>query len=401
MSRVVLGVAGGIAAYKAAALCSALVQRGDEVDVVMTDGAQRFVGALTFAALTRRPVLSSLWESPETIPHIALARRADVVVIAPATANVLAKLALGIADDLLLNIALATRVAIVVAPAMNSAMYEHPATQGHLANLRARGVRIVDPERGFLAERESGIGRLAAPETILAAIDAALTIEPSRATSLRGERVLITAGPTREAIDPVRFLSNASTGTMGIELAREALARGAHVELVLGPTRVAPPIDVTCTHVTTAQEMYDATLALARDGDIAIATAAVSDFRPTRAHAHKVKKDDADTTLVLERTPDILAALAARERTGFVVGFAAETQDVEAYALAKLRAKDLDAIAVNDVSRDGVGFGEGDTDLVVLAPGGYREALGRAPKAALASALWDVLLRIRAARVRA
>ncbi len=401
MSRVVLGVAGGIAAYKAAALCSALVQRGDEVDVVMTDGAQRFVGALTFAALTRRPVLSSLWETPETIPHIALARRADVIVIAPATANVLAKLALGIADDLLLNIALATRVPIVVAPAMNAAMYEHPATQGHLATLRARGVRIVDPEVGFLAERESGVGRLAAPEAILAAIDAVAMADRSSAMSLAGERVLITAGPTREAIDPVRFLSNASTGTMGIELAREAHARGAHVELVLGPSRVASPIGVACTRVTTAQEMFDATLALARDGDIAIATAAVSDFRPAHVHARKVKKSDADTTLVLERTPDILAALAARKGAGFVVGFAAETHDVEAYALAKLRAKDLDAIAVNDVSQSGVGFGEGDSDLVVLAPGGYREELGRASKPALARALWDVLVRIRAARVRA
>ncbi|GAC1444173.1 MAG: bifunctional phosphopantothenoylcysteine decarboxylase/phosphopantothenate--cysteine ligase CoaBC [Vulcanimicrobiaceae bacterium] len=418
MAHVVLGVAGGIAAYKAAALCSALVQRGDDVDVVMSEGAQHFVGAVTFAALTRRPVLASLWEAPESIPHIALARAADVLVIAPATANVSAKLALGIADDLLLNIALATRAPIVVAPAMNSAMYEHPATQGHLETLRSRGVRVVAPERGFLAERETGIGRLAAPESILAAVDAAIDAaraadsspapsvaegsdDVARASSLRGERVLITAGPTREAIDPVRFISNPSTGIMGIELAREAHARGADVELILGPTLVAPPAGVRCTHVVSAQEMYDATLARAGGCTIAIATAAVSDFRPAHAHAHKVKKDAAERTLELERTPDILAALGASRTVKFLVGFAAETHDVERHALEKLRAKRLDAIVANDVSVDGVGFGDGDNDLVLLARDGHRAALGRAAKPVLARHLWDALLRVRGATAAA
>jgi phosphopantothenoylcysteine decarboxylase/phosphopantothenate--cysteine ligase len=395
--RIVLGVAGGIAAYKAAALCSALVQRGDDVDVVMTEGAERFVGALTFAALTRRPVLTSLWDAPETIPHIALARSADVVAIVPATANVLAKLALGIADDLLSNVALATRAPLVAAPAMNSAMYEHPATQAHLATLRARGVTIVEPGVGFLAERESGVGRLADRDAILAAIDA----RAARARDLAGTRVVVTAGPTREAIDPVRFLSNASTGTMGIELAREALARGADVDLVLGPTNAIPPAGARVRHVVSAQEMFEATLACAPGADVAIATAAVADWRPVKSFTHKVKKREGADALELERTPDILAALGERKNGTFLVGFAAETRDVERYGLAKLAAKHLDAIAVNDVSRADAGFGTGQNELVLLWPGGGREELGRALKPELSRRLWDALLRVRAARTSA
>ncbi len=392
--RIVLGVAGGIAAYKAAALCSALVQRGDEVDVVMTDGAERFVGSLTFAALTRRPVLGSLWDAPESIPHIALARSADVVAIVPATANVIAKIALGIADDLLTNVTLAARVPVVVAPAMNSAMFEHPATQDHLTTLRARGVAVVEPGTGFLAERESGIGRLADRELILAAIDASA----ARSRDLVGTRVLVTAGPTREAIDPVRFLSNASTGTMGIELAREALARGADVDLVLGPTDVVPPAGATVRRVVSAQDMFDATLACAAGADVAIASAAVADWRPAESFAHKVKKHEGADSIALERTPDILAALGERKNGTFLVGFAAETRDVERYGREKLAAKNLDAIAVNDVSQSGSGFGTGANEIVLLWPDGGREELGRASKRELARSMWDALLRIRAAR---
>jgi phosphopantothenoylcysteine decarboxylase/phosphopantothenate--cysteine ligase len=392
--RIVLGVTGGIAAYKAAALCSALVQRGDEVDVVMTDGAEHFIGALTFSALTHKPVYTSLWDAPETIPHIALARAADVVAIVPATANVLAKIALGLADDLLTNVALAARVPLVVAPAMNAAMYEHPATCEHLATLHERGVAIVEPGVGFLAERETGVGRLAEMETILAAIDAAA----ARSRDLVGERVLVTAGPTREAIDPVRFLSNASTGTMGIELAREALARGADVDLILGPTSVVPPIGASVTHVVSAEEMYAATMARAPEATIAVATAAVSDWRPAHSFANKVKKEEGGDALALVRTPDILAALGARKNGTFLVGFAAETRDIEAYAREKLSAKHLDAIAVNDVSHEGSGFGTGANELVLLWPGGGREELGRAAKGVLARRMWDALLRIRAAR---
>ncbi|MDQ2909353.1 MAG: bifunctional phosphopantothenoylcysteine decarboxylase/phosphopantothenate--cysteine ligase CoaBC [Candidatus Eremiobacteraeota bacterium] len=388
-----LGITGGIAAYKAAALCSALVQRGDHVDVVMTDGAERFVGAMTFAALTQRRVHTSLWEAPETIPHIALARAADVLAIVPATANVLAKLAHGISDDLLCNVALATRAPIVVAPAMNAAMYEHQATQANLRTLRERGVIIVEPETGFLAEREMGIGRLAERDVIVAALDDAL----ARSNELAGERVLITAGPTREALDPVRFLSNASTGTMGIELAREALARGAAVDLVLGPTLVEAPPGARVERVTTAQEMFAAALARAVDADVTIASAAVADWRPARSHPRKVKKDEAPATLRLERTPDILATLGERKNGTFLVGFAAETDDLEAHAREKLAQKHLDAIAVNDVSQPGSGFGTGDNELVLLWNGG-REPLGRGPKRALARSLWDALLRLRAAQ---
>jgi len=392
--RILLGVCGGIAAYKAAALASRLVQRGAVLDVVMTDDAQRFIAPLTFAALARRPVHTSLWEQPETIPHIALARENDVVAIVPATANLLAKLAHGIADDLLTNCALATRAPIVVAPAMNTAMLEHPATQANLAALRARGVTIVDPGIGFLAERETGAGRLADEERLVSAIERVL----ARTSDLQGERVLITAGPTREPIDPVRFLSNASTGTMGIELAREALARGAHVDLVLGPTLVEPPGGADVAHVTTAREMAAATLERAPAATIAIATAAVSDWRPAETHAHKVKKTDDALSIALERNPDILAALGARKNGTFLVGFAAETRDIEAYGREKLVGKRLDAIAVNDVSGAG-GFGTGDNALVVLWGADGRRDLGSASKRELAARLWDALLDVRAKRV--
>jgi phosphopantothenoylcysteine decarboxylase/phosphopantothenate--cysteine ligase len=392
-ARVLLGVCGGIAAYKAAALASRLVQMGVILDVVMTEDAQRFIGPLTFAALARRPVFTSLWENAESISHIALARENEIIVIVPASANTIAKLANGLTDDLLSNIALAARIPIVIAPAMNSAMYEHPATVANLATLRARGVHVVEPGHGFLAEREHGVGRLADEDTIVAAIERVL----ERRLELSGERVLITSGPTREAIDPVRFLSNASTGTTGIELAREALARGASVTLVLGPTLAVPPTDANVVRVTSAQEMYDAALAHAADATIAIATAAVSDFRPVERFARKVKKGDAPATIALERTPDLLAELGARKNGTFLVGFAAETHDVETYGRAKLANKHLDAIAVNDVS-DERGFGTGPNELVVLYGADGRIPLGRHAKRELASHLWDAILHVRAQR---
>lgn len=388
--RVLLGVCGGIAAYKAAALASRLVQRGAELDVILTAEAQRFVGVATFAALARRKVWTSMWERPEEIPHIALVRSAEVLAIVPATANVVAKLAHGIADDLLTNAALAARIPLIVAPAMNTAMLEHPATADNLRTLEARGVTIVPSESGFLAERESGSGRLAGEDAIVAAIDAVL----ARTRDLSGERVLITAGPTREPIDPVRFLSNASTGTMGIELAREALARGAAVDLVLGPTTVVPPDGAQVARVTTAREMEAATLAHAGEATIAIATAAVADWRPAETHAGKVKKTDDPQALGLERNPDILAELGARKNGLFLVGFAAETDAHEANAREKLVRKHLDAIAVNDVS-DERGFGPGDSSLVVLWGADGRRALPRASKRVLAGGLWDAIVAIR------
>ncbi|HEY6325838.1 MAG TPA: bifunctional phosphopantothenoylcysteine decarboxylase/phosphopantothenate--cysteine ligase CoaBC [Candidatus Cybelea sp.] len=385
-ARIFLGVSGGIAAYKAAALTSTLVQRGAQVDVVMTAEAERFVTPLTFASLTARPVYASLWDAPERIPHIRLVREADVALVVPATANVIAKLAAGIADDLLTTALLAARIPRILAPAMNEAMYEDPATQANLAALRARGYEIVDPERGFLAEREVGVGRLAAEERILDA----LTVTLARRRALLGKRIAITAGPTREAFDPIRFLSNASSGATGIELAREAALRGARVTLLLGPTLLAPPPGVDVVRVTTANELYDAALEHADGADLTIATAAVADWRPAQRSDSKVKKTGEDLTVRLAPNPDVLAELGRRKGPGFLVGFAAETDHHEEHAREKLRAKNLNAIAVNDVSGER-GFGPGDNALVLLWGESGRRELGRAGKAVLAARLLDAV----------
>ncbi|MBV8531493.1 MAG: bifunctional phosphopantothenoylcysteine decarboxylase/phosphopantothenate--cysteine ligase CoaBC, partial [Candidatus Eremiobacteraeota bacterium] len=304
-ARIFLGVGGGIAAYKAAALTSTLVQRGALVDVVLTAEAERFVTPLTFASLTARPAYASLWDAPERIPHIRLVREADVAVVAPATANLIAKLAAGIADDLLTAALLAARIPRILAPAMNEAMYRDATTQSNLGALRAKGYEFVDPESGFLAERESGIGRLAGEERIVAALERAL----ARRLSLRGKRVAITGGPTREAFDPVRFLSNASTGATAIALAREAAARGADVTLLLGPTLLEPPAGVDVVRVTTARELYEAALERAAGADLVIATAAVADWRPADRSETKLTKTGETLTVQLVPNPDVLAAL--------------------------------------------------------------------------------------------
>lgn len=385
-ARIFLGVCGGIAAYKVAALTSTLVQRGATVDVVMTAEAERFVTPLTFSSLTGREVYTSLWDAPERIPHIRLIHEAAVALVAPATANVIAKLAAGIADDLLTSALLAARIPIVIAPAMNDAMYEHPATQANLATLRARGCELVDPERGFLAEREIGIGRLAGEERILEALERVMT----RRRSLEGKRVAITAGPTREPFDPVRFISNASTGATGIALAREAMLRGADVTLLLGPTLLEAPAGVRVVRIASAQELYDAALRCATSADLTIATAAVADWRPEQYTDEKVAKRGEELTTRLVRTPDVLAELGRRDHAGFLVGFAAETEDHETHAREKLRAKHLDAIAVNDV-RDGRGFGTGENTLVLLWGESGRRELGTGEKSALAARLLDAV----------
>lgn len=385
-ARILLGVSGGIAAYKAAALTSTLVQRGAEVDVVMTASAERFITPLTFASLTARPVYASLWDLPERIPHIRLVREAQVAMVVPATANVIAKLAMGIADDLLTSALLAARIPRILAPAMNSTMYEERETQEHLRALRERGYEIVEPERGFLAERESGVGRLANEDALLAALHAAV----ARRQSLSGKHVLITAGPTREAFDPVRFLSNASTGATGIELAREAALRGARVTLLLGPTLLDAPAGVDTVRITTAHDLYDAALARAGDADLVVATAAVADWRPAQRSAAKQSKSGAAIDAVLEPNPDVLAALGERKGNAFLVGFAAETDDHETRAREKLRRKHLDAIAVNDV-RGERGFGTGHNELVLLYGSDGRRELGRAGKRELAVRLLDAV----------
>jgi phosphopantothenoylcysteine decarboxylase/phosphopantothenate--cysteine ligase len=385
-ARVLLGVSGGVAAYKAAALASTLVQRGALVDVIMTASAERFVGSLTFASLTGRPVFTSLWDAPERIVHIRLVREADVILVAPATANLIAKLAHGIADDLLTTALLAARVPIVIAPAMNDAMYAHAATQENLAVLRARGYEFVDPEHGFLAERERGTGRLASEERLVDALERTL----ARRRSLAGRRVAITAGPTREPFDPVRFVSNASTGAMGIALAREAALRGGDVTLLLGPTPLEPPTGVEVVRVSTAQELHDAALQHAVGADLTIATAAVADWRPDVASDEKLKKSDEDLTVRMVRNPDVLAALGDRKGHTFLVGFAAETSDHEINAREKLRRKHLDAIAVNDVRAER-GFGPGENTLTLLWGEDGRRELGTAGKSALAARLLDAL----------
>jgi phosphopantothenoylcysteine decarboxylase/phosphopantothenate--cysteine ligase len=384
-ARILLGVTGGVAAYKAAALVSTLVQRGAIVDVILTAEAEHFIGSLTFASLTARPVYTSLWDAPERIPHIRLVREAQVALIVPATANVIAKLAHGIADDLLTSALLAARIPIVVAPAMNDAMYRNEATQQNLRALRERGYTFVDPESGFLAERERGIGRLASEEAILQALEAVL----ERTRLLAGKRVAITAGPTREAFDPVRFASNPSTGETGIALAREAALRGAEVTLILGPTHLEPPAGVKTVHVQNAQEMYDAAMEHAVGSDLVIASAAVSDWRPERAEMQKRKKTDEDLTVRMVRNPDVLAALGQSKGSSFLVGFAAETENHEANAREKLKRKRLDAIAVNDVSSNR-GWGAQHNALTLLWNGGKRD-LGEASKAVLAARLLDAI----------
>ena len=388
-ARVLLGVCGGIAVYKIAALTSTLVQRGAIVDVVMTSEAAQFVGPLTFSSLTARPVYTSLWDAPERIPHIRLVRDAAVMLIAPATANVIAKLAQGIADDLVTTAALAARIPLVIAPAMNDAMYENAATQTNMRTLRERGYEFVDPERGFLAERETGVGRLAREEALLEALERALT----RTQSLAGKRVLITAGPTREAFDPIRFVSNASTGSTGIAIAREAALRGADVTLLLGPTLLEPPHGVTTLRFTTALELLDLALANCARKDLVIATAAVADWRPAQRAESKLKKTDEDLAVQMVRNPDVLATIAERNDDALLVGFAAETDDHEAHAREKLERKGLDAIVVNDV-RGERGFGVGENALTLLWKNGRKE-LGTAGKAELAARLLDAIGELR------
>ena len=391
-ARILLCVTGGIAAFKAAALTSTLVQRGAIVDVIMTPEATQFIAPLTFSALTGRAVYTSLWDAPERIPHIRLVREAQVAIVVPATANVIAKLAQGIADDIVTAALLAARIPVIAAPAMNDAMYSSGATQANLETLRARGYTLVDPEHGFLAERERGTGRLAGEQPLLDALEVALT----RAQSLQGQRVLVTAGPTREPFDPVRFVSNPSTGAMGIAVAREAALRGGGVTLILGPTALPDPAGVNAVHIETAQQMYDAALQRAGDADLIVASAAVSDWRPESVSAHKVKKTGEDLNVRMVRNPDIAKAIGALPKRGFLLGFAAETQDHEANAREKLRAKRLDAIAVNDVS-GGRGFGAGPNALMVLWGTGECRDLGEGTKDVLAARLLDLIAALRAA----
>lgn len=391
--RIVLGVTGGIAAYKAAELVSALRQRGGEVWVVMTRSARQLVGEATFRALSGRSVATDLWEAPEfDIEHIALARFAEVALIAPATANVIGKMAAGIADDLLTTNLLALTCPIILAPAMNSRMWANVAVQENLRTLRRRGVIVVEPEEGHLACGEEGPGRLASLERLLAAVRVGLRRQDlgDAESSLCGKRVLITAGPTREAVDPVRFLSNPSSGAMGFALAVEAQVRGALVTLVHGPTALAPPDCVEAVSVTSAGEMAEAVFARLDDAEVFIGAAAVADYRPAAPSGQKIKKTEEDLSLVLERTVDIIAEVRRRQPDIVAVGFAAETGDLEANAREKLERKGLDLIVANRVGPE-EGFGPGETEVLIIGRDGEARATGRVGKDEAAGLILDAL----------
>ena len=365
--KIALGVSGGIAAYKAAEIVRLLQEHGIRVQVVMTHAAQEFVRPLTFAALSGEKVITDMFaagnEQPNidsAVEHIAVAQSIDALLVAPATADVLAKFAQGIASDFLTTLYLATTAPVVVAPAMNVNMWNHPATQANLEVLKKRGVRVVEPGTGYLACGMTGPGRLAENEAIVAA-----TLEALGASQeLADETVLITAGPTREKIDPVRYLTNRSSGRMGYALAEAALRRGARVLLVSGPTALTPPGTAEVTKVESAEEMRQAVLKLLPEATIVIKTAAVADYRPKSTASQKIKRTG-PMTLELEPTTDILAELARRKQSQIIVGFAAETQNVLENARKKLASKSLDAIVVNDVSQEGVGF-DSDRNAVTI-----------------------------------
>jgi len=405
LPRILLGVCGGIAAYKALEFTRLATKAGHRVRVVQTETSTRFVGSPSFAGITGAPVLISEFEPdplrgafpqdplPDHAPlsHLALVDNADVYLIAPATAHTLAKLAAGQADNLLTAAALACRRPLIVAPAMNNAMYEHPATQANLQTLKARGVTVLEPGTGPLGSPgEFGIGRLPEPPELLAAVEAALAPR-----DLEGTRVLVTAGGTREPIDAVRFVGNRSSGRMGLALAHAARRRGADVTVVAANVAIPRPPDVAYVDVRTAQELADATAAHFAAADVLLMAAAVADYRPAEPHAGKLKKDrtGGELNLRLVRTPDVLSSLADRRRPGqLVVGFAAEHGDqARAYGRDKLVRKQLDAIVVNDVGGDGVGFESPDNEVWILTAGDERH-VPKASKADVANAILDAVL---------
>lgn len=380
--NIVLGISGGIAAYKSAELVRLLRKEGAQVRVCMTAAAQQFITTLTLQALSGHAVHTALLDPAAELGmgHIELARWADVLLIAPATANLLAKLAHGLADDLLTTVCLASPAPLYLAPAMNQQMWAHPATQHNVQQLAARGVHLLGPTAGEQACGDVGLGRMLEPQAIVAVL-----LADTHGSPLQGKRVVLTAGPTREAIDPVRFLSNRSSGKMGYALAAAAAAMGAEVTLISGPVNLPCPLGVTRTPVESAAEMYAATLAAAAAADIFIATAAVADYTPAHPAPQKIKKQAETLTLTLQRTPDIVATVAQRFPEVFTVGFAAETDNLLAYARDKLQRKGLDMIAANQVA-EGKAFGQDTNALEVLWPTGHC-SLPEMPKAQLAREL--------------
>ena len=382
--KVILAVGGGIAAYKSAELARLLMKRGDEVQVVMTAASREFIQPLTFATLTGRHVITDLFEAQSYVEHIEAARQHDLLLIAPATAGILGKLANGLADDFLSTLYLAFTGEVVIAPSMNDNMWRHAATQRNLQVLQERGARVVQPGDGYLACGSIGPGRLAEPAEIVAALRVVLR-------DLEGETVLITAGPTQEPIDPVRYLSNRSGGKMGYALAAEAAARGAAVTLVSGPVALEVPAGVTRVCVRTAAEMYQQVLSHFERATVIVKCAAVADFRPALVGSVKLKKADASLTLALEPTVDILAELGLRKGNRILVGFAAETGDPRAEALRKAEAKNCDLVVGNRVGSGDGGF-ESDVNSVVLAwRSGEVKELAKASKREIARGIWDAI----------
>jgi phosphopantothenoylcysteine decarboxylase/phosphopantothenate--cysteine ligase len=388
--RVLLGVTGGIAAYKSAELTRRLRDRGADVQVVMTAAAQQFVTPLTFQALSGRAVRTDLWDpaAEAAMGHIELARWPHRIVIAPASADFIARLSAGLADDLLATLCLASDAPITIVPAMNRLMWANAATQANVATLRSRGIAVLGPAEGDQACGETGPGRMLEPHEILEALFAGQAAAAAKGP-LSGRKVVVTAGPTRERIDPVRFITNRSSGKMGFAVAEAARDAGADVVIVSGPVNVATPAGVRRIDVESAEQMLEAVRAEIADTDVFIASAAVSDYRAREVAEHKIKKTSEQLVLQLARTPDILATVAAGTPRPFVVGFAAETQNVERNALTKLETKKLDMIAANQVG-EGLAFDCDDNALTVYWHGGKRE-LARAPKCQLAAELLDVI----------
>ncbi|MEX2626963.1 MAG: bifunctional phosphopantothenoylcysteine decarboxylase/phosphopantothenate--cysteine ligase CoaBC [Ilumatobacteraceae bacterium] len=388
--RIVLGVSGGIAAYKAVEVCRRLVDAGAHVMPVMTRGAEHFLGRTTLSALASEPVRTELWDGPDPIPHTRLGQSADLILVAPATARVISAYATGLSTDLLTNTLLATRAPVVVCPAMHTEMWEHPAVVDNVATLRRRGVHVVEPDEGRLAGGDVGAGRLAAPERIVAAVERVLG-----PADLAGTRVVVSAGGTREPIDAVRVIANRSSGKQGIAIARAAAGRGAEVTLV--STVPVPALsDVRVVDVETAADLEAAMLSHAPGADIVVMAAAVADFRPKAAADHKLKKADGPPEIVLEATPDILAGLGAMKRPGqILVGFAAETDHLVANAERKLSAKNLDLIVANDVGAPGVGFQHETNAVTLLAPGADPRTVGLMGKDAIAQVVLDAIVGLR------
>ncbi|WP_017471835.1 bifunctional phosphopantothenoylcysteine decarboxylase/phosphopantothenate--cysteine ligase CoaBC [Amphibacillus jilinensis] len=380
--KIVLGVTGGIAAYKAIALTSKLTQAGAIVKVILTKGAQQFVTPLSFQSISRQPVYVDTFDEldPKEIQHIELADWADLIVIAPATANIIGKYANGIADDMLTTTLLATEAPVYLAPAMNVHMYQHRAVQENMERLRERGCYFIDPGEGYLACGYHGKGRLPEPEEMVEY----LKREQVKAKPLAGKRLLVSAGPTQETIDPVRFLTNHSSGKMGFAIAKVAAQLGAIVTLVSGPVNLVTPKAVERIDITTAEEMYQTMLDHFDEQDIVIKSAAVADYRPVTVHQHKLKKQADTLTLKLERTKDILQTLGTQKRDQYLVGFAAETENTEAYGQQKLTRKNLDAIVINDITKAGAGFKSDTNEVVILTKSGMKTRIEQTSKQAIA-----------------